>query len=130
MQSDSARCSVLACPTIRIACAGLVAAVQDQLAELRHEIQQYNEAILQKPAIVVLNKSDIVDFSAAPLEFRVAKALHGHSGGAEEGAAASVAAAQEDVLPVVLVSAKTGDGLAALQEELHWLLSDKPTTAP
>jgi tRNA U34 5-carboxymethylaminomethyl modifying GTPase MnmE/TrmE len=123
-----------------------------QLCQLRDEILRYNAAILDKPSIVVLNKSDLVPgdhvnlMGLGTILMRGAKfqdaaerqacgkqlAKGGHPDGAEgskmfagSGEQGLESGRSERVTcgaPVVVVSAKSGQGVAALEQALQHLL--------
>lgn len=75
------------------------------LAALRRELREYDPALLDRPAVLVVNKLDLVDAEVVRL-------------------------LEEDLtsagLPVFFVSATTGDGLGALKDAIFALLPPKP----
>jgi GTP-binding protein len=76
-----------------------------QFDALRHELREYDPALLELPGLVVLNKVDLAEpAEVAQIEERLAR-----SG-----------------LPVVAVSAERGDGLPALRTTLFALLPERP----
>jgi GTPase len=79
------------------------------LASLRTEIEAYDPELLERQALVVMNKLDLVD-------------------AAEAAAGAELLA--EFGLPVVPVSVATGEGLAGLVDMLFQLLPVAPTPLP
>lgn len=72
---------------------------------LRKEIQAYDPALLRRPGLIALNKVDLLS---------------------PEGVAARVAELAREGLPVLPVSALTGEGLSALKEALLALVRATP----
>lgn len=77
-----------------------------QLASLRHELHEYDPSLLEVPAVVVVNKTDL----AEPAEVSQIEGKLVDFG-----------------LPVVAVSAERGDGLDTLRDTLFALLPDRPS---
>jgi GTP-binding protein len=75
------------------------------LASLRAELEAYEPLLLERPALIVLNKIDLIDAEAVD---------------------AGVELLAEYGLPVVPISAERGDGLSALVDALFVLLPDAP----
>lgn len=76
------------------------------LASLRHEVGEYDETMLERPAMLVVNKVDLIDAEqAAELEDDLSRAG----------------------LPLAFVSATAGTGLEELTESLFALLPPRPT---
>ncbi len=79
------------------------------LRSLQHELSEYDATLLELPALIALNKTDLA--SEAEIE-------------------AEVAAITSFGLPVVAVSAESGDNLGVLRRTLFALLSERPTLEP
>jgi GTPase len=79
------------------------------LTSLRTELEAYDPELLERPALVVMNKLDLVD---------------------EEEAAAGAELLSEFGLPVVPVSVLAGDGLTNLVDLLFQLLPAAPAPLP
>lgn len=79
------------------------------LASLRAELEAYEPLLLERPALIVLNKVDLID---------------------REAVEAGVELLAEYGLPVVPVSADRGDGLGDLVEALFELLPGAPRPLP
>lgn len=79
------------------------------LASLRTELEAYDASLLERPALVVLNKVDLVDADVV---------------------AAGVELLADFGLPVVPVSAQRGDGLPALVDALFELVPAAPAQVP
>ncbi len=75
------------------------------LASLRHEVGEYDPEMLERPAMLVVNKVDLIDQDqVAELQDELSRAG----------------------LPLLFVSAVTGDGLEELVESLFALLPPRP----
>ncbi len=79
---------------------------KEHLEALRHEVREYDPSLLELPAVIVLNKLDLLD---------------------EELQGMLTDELLEFGLPIVCVSAARGDGLEALRETLFQLLPPKIT---
>ena len=80
-------------------------APEDALRALRHELREYDPGLLERPALLVVNKVDLVDDAERErLERELTRAG----------------------VPVVFVSATRGDGLDELKDALFDLLPPKP----
>lgn len=79
---------------------------RQQLEALQHEIREYDALLLELPAVVVLNKTDL----AEPVEIGEIEKQVARSG-----------------MPVVSVSAERGDGLHILRDTLFAMLPERPT---
>ncbi|MEX2542422.1 MAG: GTPase ObgE [Trueperaceae bacterium] len=78
---------------------------REQLEALRHEIREYDPVLLELPALVVLNKTDLAESTEiGEIEKQVAQ-----SG-----------------MPVVTTSAERSDGLDTLRDALFALLPERP----
>jgi GTP-binding protein len=81
----------------------------ETLRSLQHELAEYDPALLERPALVALNKTDL----ASPEEVET-----------------EVAALTPFGLPVVAVSAATGENLDLLRDTLFALLPERPRLEP
>lgn len=78
---------------------------EDALRALRHELREYDPALLERPSLLAVNKVDLIDAETrALLEAELTRAG----------------------MPVVFVSAAAGTGLPALKDALFDLLPPKP----
>ena len=82
---------------------------EEALKTLLREIEAYDPELLRRPALVALNKVDLLEEGEAEL-WADALSRYGH--------------------PVLPVSAKTGEGLPALKEALFALLEKAPRVKP
>lgn len=79
-----------------------------QFESLRHELQEYDDALLERPGVIVINKTDLAEpAEVAELEAEVARFG----------------------LPVASVSAERGDGLTELRSTLFAVLPQAPAGA-